>query len=332
MIEKYNKPFFLGILALALQIASASVSARAASIATNTQSQQCGVELVTLGVGQDGGAPHIGRLDDPAWANIDLTLWPTSLALIDHRADKRYLFETTPEITRQLHLLHQLAPTQRSGLAIDGVFLTHAHIGHYTGLMFFGREAAGARSIPVHVMPRFANYLRTNGPWEQLVRLQNVSLVEMASRRPERLAPDITVTPLRVPHRDEYSETVGFLIETDGADALFIPDIDSWDAWKRNDDVAIEELVSKVDYAFLDATFYDDNELPGRDMSEIPHPRVVDMMERFADLPDAVRHGIKFIHFNHTNPIRYRQSEETRNVLARGYGIARAGERFCLID
>lgn len=330
MLKRYSKHIIASMAAASLQIANATIQDIAGT--TIHDDQHCMVELVTLGVGQDGGAPHIGRLNDPAWSDAGLALWPTALALIDHRSDKRYLFETTPEITRQLHMLHQFAPTERTGLAVDGVFLSHAHIGHYTGLMFFGREAAGAHNIPVHVMPRFANFLRLNGPWEQLVRLQNILLVEMENHRPERLAPDISVTPLQVPHRDEYSETVGFMIETDGADALFIPDIDSWDLWKRNDDIAIEDLVSNVDYAFLDATFYDDNELPGRDMSEIPHPRVVEMMDRFQNLPERVRHGIKFIHFNHTNPIRYPQSDETREVLERGYDIARAGERFCLIE
>jgi pyrroloquinoline quinone biosynthesis protein B len=89
-------------------------------------------------------------------------------------------------------------------------------------------------------------------------------------------------------------------------------------------------MIARVDHAFLDATFFDDHEIPGRDMSSIPHPRVAASMDRFDALPDEERGKIVFIHFNHTNPVRFRDSPRSREVTERGYRLARRGDRICL--
>ena len=293
-------------------------------------SDDCAIELVVLGAGQDAGAPQIGNNDDPGWSDPAFRLTATSLALVDRRSGSRYLFEATPHITEQMQRLDALSPPESPGLGIDGVFLTHAHIGHYAGLMFFGLAAAGAHRIPVHVMPRFADYLRGNGPWSQLVALGNISITELAEREPHALPGGIAVTPYPVPHRDEYSETVGLVVTTPGLRFLFLPDIDSWKEWEAGQGLALEAMLETVDLAFLDATFFDDDELPGRDMSEIPHPRVTGTMDRLQGLPDALRSRVHFIHYNHTNPIRFPDSPESRRVVDRGFGIARSGQRLCL--
>lgn len=291
----------------------------------------CSIELVVLGAGQDAGAPQIGNPQDPAWGNPSLRLSPTSIALVDHDAGQRYLFEATPRITPQLNLLDTLAPGAGDSLSVSGVFLTHAHIGHYAGLMFFGREAAGASGVPVYAMPRMTDYLQSNGPWEQLIDLQNIKVTTLEDRVPIALSADISVTPFRVPHRDEYSETVGYVIKTTGKNTLFVPDIDSWDEWEAEFDLRLEDMLGQVDFAFLDATFYDDQELPGRDMTLIPHPRVEATMERLANQPTEIRSRVHFIHYNHTNPIRFPDAEETQDVYARGFQIARSGHRHCLM-
>lgn len=293
--------------------------------------RNCNLELVVLGIGQDAGVPQIGNSNDPAWSGKADRLLPTSLAVIDHEASKRVLFEATPAITEQVHTLDSISK-KGDGLGLDGIFLTHAHIGHYAGLMYLGREAAGARDIPVYTMPRFADFLRTNGPWDQLVSLNNITLTEMSDQTPVSPVPSIKVTPYQVPHRDEYSETVGYLIETKGQNVFFLPDIDSWDEWEQDFGTKIDDIIEQVDYAYLDATFFDDNELPGRDMSAIPHPRVSASMERFDNLLDDTKAGIHFIHINHTNPIRFEDSEESKTVIARGFSIAREGQRICLSE
>ncbi|NNC53024.1 MAG: MBL fold metallo-hydrolase, partial [Erythrobacter sp.] len=183
----------------------------------------CQRELVVLGAGQDAGAPQIGNAQDDR-----PQLLPSSLALIDREAGARYLFDASPEITEQLAALDRIAPPGE-GLGLDGIFLTHAHIGHYLGLAYLGREAAGASGIPVYAMPRMAEFLRGNGPWSQLVELGQIDLRELSGDNLQPVTDTFGIWPIEVPHRDEYSETVGFLIMTPGKRALYLPDLDSWD-------------------------------------------------------------------------------------------------------
>jgi pyrroloquinoline quinone biosynthesis protein B len=211
---------------------------------------------------------------------------------------------------------------------IDGIFLTHAHIGHYTGLMHLGKEVMGTKGVPVYAMPRMAGYLRTNGPWSQLVKLSNIELREMQAGTPVRL-PEFTVTPLLVPHRQEFSEVVGFRIEAAAAKILFIPDIDSWTQWDEAG-TRIEDEIAKVDVAYLDGTFFANGEIPGRDMSGFPHPFIRTSLDRFAKLPAKERAKIRFIHLNHTNRALWAGTDERRAIEAAGMRVAEEGESIPL--
>jgi pyrroloquinoline quinone biosynthesis protein B len=173
-------------------------------------------------------------------------------------------------------------------------------------------------------MPRFSEFLRTQGPWSQLVQLQNIELHRLAVDVPVRLNDRLVITPLTVPHRDEFSETVAFRIEGPRKKVLFLPDIDKWERWER----AIEQELATVDVAYLDATFFDGAELPGRDMREIPHPFVVESLQRFSQLNPRERAKIRLIHLNHTNPLLDPESEAIRQTQAAGLGVAEQGERI----
>lgn len=295
----------------------------------NETDEFCPLELVVLGAGQDAGAPQIGNADD----NLP-PLLPSSLAIIDRKEGKRYLFDASPAITKQLVMLDRIEPP-KNGLGVDAVFLTHAHIGHYLGLAYFGREAAGATGIPVYAMPRMADFLRSNGPWSQLVELGNITLEEMGRQDTAmiEISPNLSVIPFLVPHRDEYSETVGFVILTPGDTALYLPDLDGWEELLalRGEDGDITKATRFYDHVFIDGTFWVDNELSGRDMSEIPHPRVTQTMDLLQGLPASERAKVHFIHYNHTNPIRDPGSSESREVTDRGFNIARRGDRHCLV-
>ncbi len=302
---------------------SASVFLGALALA-GASPDACQRELVVLGAGQDAGAPQIGNS-----ADIGAALLPSSIAIIDRSSGQRFVFDATPEITQQLAILDAIEPA-REGLGLDGVFLTHAHIGHYLGLAYLGREAAGARAVPTYAMPRMADFLRSNGPWSQLAELGNIEIGTLAEGTVTAVNDELAVLPFVVPHRDEYSETVGFLIMTPDKRALYVPDLDSWDEYAETSGQSLEKLVGGVDFAFIDATFWDDNELPGRDMSEIPHPRVTATMDRLQSLPDSERAKVHFIHYNHTNPLRDPGSDESAAVTQRGFNVARRGLRVCL--
>ncbi len=279
--------------------------------------------LTVLGIAQDAGYPQIGCTKECCnayWEGKEEKKHVTCLALVDRKANQYWLFEATPDITDQLQTL-QSSLLVKDDYSPDGIFITHAHIGHYTGLLQLGREAMGAKDVPVWVMPRMDSFLRNNGPWSQLVTLNNIKLQALHADSTVMLNQSLKVTPVIVPHRDEFSETVGFLIESARKKILFIPDIDKWEKWGK--DILAE--VGKVDMAFLDGTFYQHGELPGRNMSEVPHPFVEESLQKFSSLSSAERAKIIFIHFNHTNPLLKKESPQKNKVRKAGFKVAEEG-------
>ena len=282
--------------------------------------------LYILGVAQDAGYPHADCYQKhcmPGWNDASLRRGAVSLGLIDPETNQKYMFEATPNFPEQLFALESEAPGNRFELA--GIFLTHAHIGHYAGLMFLGHEVIGASDVPVYAMPRMSHFLATNGPWSQLVDFRNIILKPLQDNQTQAFG-RIRVTPFLVPHRDEYSETVGYRIDGPNRSAVFIPDIDKWSDWQTD----LSELVKTVDYALLDATFFADGELPGRDMSKIRHPFVTESMEALKNLSREERQKVWFIHMNHTNPLLNPDSSESQRVRSEGFNIATQGMRLDL--
>ncbi|OLF73252.1 pyrroloquinoline quinone biosynthesis protein PqqB [Maricaulis sp. W15] len=316
-----------------LALGALILAAAPAAAQSVTETESCTLELVVLGVSQDAGAPQLGNSADPAWEDPSLRRLATSIAVLDREAGARYLFEATPDMREQLYRLDQAMPSEAQP-GLDGIFLTHGHIGHYTGLMFLGHESMGAQDVPVYAMPSMSAFLFSNGPWDQLVRYDNIELEEIWAGQPVELG-DVRVTAFEVPHRQEYTEVVGYHIAGPTRSAIFLPDIDSWEEWETWEDgeaMRIEDLIATVDIAYVDATFYANGEIPGRDMSGFPHPFITHSMERFADLPASERAKIRFIHFNHTNPVRYPDAPERDVVIEAGFGLADEGERYCLAD
>jgi pyrroloquinoline quinone biosynthesis protein B len=286
------------------------------------------ISIIVLGTAQDAGMPHIGCNREDCQALFNNSEKPpkvVSLGIIDPASKQNWLFEATPDLPSQMNALKNYSPFE-AGETPDGIFLTHAHIGHYTGLMYLGREALGADGVPVYALPRMKTFLESNGPWDQLVRLNNIILKPLQADQKVNLSPGLGVTPFPVPHRDEYSETAGYLIEGPNKKALFIPDIDKWEKWSKS----IIEMLEDVDYAFLDATFYDAQEVNNRDISEIPHPFIIESMELFKDLSPAEKSKIHFIHYNHSNPAIHPESKQSAIILENGFKLARSYQTFKL--
>lgn len=285
-----------------------------------------GVSIIILGTIQDAGSPHIACEKECCAAlfkNQDASRKVVSFGVVDRNAQKSFLFEATPDITTQLRDLRAYSEFQNTDIP-NGIFLTHAHIGHYTGLMYLGKEATNAKQVPVYTMPKMASFLLNNGPWSQLVFAKNITLNPLKNNHETQLTSDLKIIPFTVPHRDEYSETVGYKIIGPNKSALFIPDIDKWEKWETD----IISEIAKVDYAFLDATFYDGAEINTRNILEIPHPFVIESMASFKNLSPSEKKKIHFIHFNHTNPLLNTESEQSKEVLKKGFEIARKGLRL----
>ena len=280
--------------------------------------------VVVLGTLQDGGSPHMG-CEKECCKNPDASRKVVSLGLIDPVSNKKFLLEASPDFVAQTRMLKAFLPSSANTLP-DGIFLTHAHMGHYAGLMFLGREAMNSKAVPVYAMPKMKSFLENNGPWSQLITLNNIQINPLSEGKWEKISPSLRVKPILVPHRDEFSETVGFIIEGPHKKLLFIPDIDIWEKWWTD----IVSLVKEVDHALIDGTFFSAAEVGNRNIAEIPHPLVEESMKLFDSMPAKEKEKIMFIHFNHTNPLLNEQSEEARLLKSKGFRIAKINLRIDL--
>ena len=291
------------------------------SISVNSQSEY----IYILGNTQDAGLPHIGCqhpfCEDSF--NVYEEHYTTSIAVVNSDLKKYILFEATPDITFQLNNLKQNIFDEF--LLPESIYITHAHIGHYTGLMYFGREALGAKDLMVRVLPRMSYFLQNNGPWSQLVDINNIKIKEINFGSSTKELANIDVTPVQVPHRDEYSETAGYIIKGKNKKALFIPDIDKWEKWDRD----LSQLAKEFDFLLIDATFYDSKEI-NRDISEIPHPLVMETIDLLTGLSTENRNKVYFIHMNHTNMMLDPNSDLSKLVTSKGFNIARLGQKLYL--
>ncbi len=278
------------------------------------------IEAILLGTAQDGGVPHAGCYCahcGPAWTDPARRKQVVCLGLVDHASRHSWLIDATPDFPEQLHALGNMA----SGCSLAGIVLTHAHVGHYAGLIHLGREVMGTRELPVYATPRLARFLRDNAPWSQLVALRNIELRLLTPGATTQLSPHLHLTPLLVPHRDEFSDTLAFVVRGSARQLFYCPDIDTWDRW----DYDLRHFVAGMDVALLDGTFFSADELPGRDLSEIPHTLVTDTAERLAGVDCHVR----LIHLNHSNPL-HALGPERDWLAARGIGVGDFGERWVL--
>lgn len=288
--------------------------------------------VLVLGTAQDGGLPHAAcrcsrcraARDDQANARA-----VASLAVVLPQSERVFLIDATPDIRRQLDRIrdHVAAPVDGVDRSpVDGVLLTHAHMGHYTGLAFFGFEAVHTRDLPVYCSRSMSEFLRDNGPWSQLVELRNVRLEEIGPNEAFELGDGVSVTPIPVPHRDELSDTLGFLIRGPRSSLIYVPDTDGWLAWNR----PIENVVAEVDVAILDGTFYSGEELPGREVSSIGHPLIADSMQRLESLVRTGPARVFFTHLNHSNPALDPTGPERAEIERRGFRVLSEGQEFPL--
>lgn len=284
-----------------------------------------GPRIVVLGTAQDGGFPHTGcehSLCAAARRDPALARRVASLAIDFPASGRTFLVDATPDLPAQIQAVHGFRPHPEGKVdraPFDGVFLTHAHLGHYLGLAHFGFESLSTSGLPVWASPRMAEYLRANGPWSQLVRLKNIALREMRPGAPVDLGEGVTVTAFPVPHRDEYSDTMAFVIRGPRSTVLYVPDTDGWSTWTRPLPRFLEE--EKVDVALLDATFYSPDELPDRDVSKIRHPLVTDSMELLGPQVKAGKVRVFFTHLNHSNPALDPGGAVRKAIEAKGFEV-----------
>lgn len=307
-----------------LLLVSLLFPASCATVASTTDAPH----VLILGTAQDGGLPQIAcRESICARAREDASLRRrvASLLIVNPATHQRWLIDATPDFPEQVELADRHAPREvqpgRPAL-FDGIFLTHAHFGHYTGLAYLGREVYGSQPTEVFGSASMGDFLENNGPWDLLLQAQHIQFHTLREGAPVQLAPGLSVSAFRVPHRDEYTDTLGFRVQGPERSLVYIPDIDKWSVFDQD----LGDLVRDNDYALLDGSFFADGEIPGRAMSEIPHPFMAETMEQLAALPASERAKVFFTHLNHTNPASTPGSAAQREVQRSGSHVARDGQ------
>ncbi|WP_435153216.1 MBL fold metallo-hydrolase [Haladaptatus sp. DFWS20] len=215
--------------------------------------------------------------------------------------DATILVDAPPDIKRAIGLS-----------TVDSIVLTHAHVGHYGGLFYLGREGYDTDRKPIYCSETMADWFRDgNKAYYHLVARKNVEL------RP--FVPDdsfevggVTCHPISVPHRNEDADTVGLRFEDGGSSFVYIPDIDYWTP-------KAERMVVESDVALVDGTFFSMSEVDGR---EVPHPPIPETMKRF----EGCDTELYFTHLNHTNPVANSTSSAHRSVVKAGFNIAIDGQ------
>ena len=290
---------------------------------------------VLLGTAQDGGLPQIGCREDcceAARRNTNRSRLVASLLVVDPASARSWLIDATPDLPEQVERAQtagvrpMAAPYRGRPPLFDGIFLTHVHLGHYAGLAFLGPEAYAAKGQALFGSYRMLDFLEDHAPNELSIQRGHLLPYELKPDTPLELSPGLTITALPVPHREEYSDTYAYRIQGPRRSLLYLPDIDKWERW----DVPLEDALASVDVALLDGTFYADGEIPGRAMDEIPHPFIVETMQRLESAPAELRAKVVFTHLNHTNPAADESSAAHAAVLACGMRVARDGQRIDL--
>lgn len=280
-------------------------------------------ELVILGSAQDGGVPHAGCLCAncrAARTDRDRRRLPASAGIVsgDHLA----LIDAASAFEEQYHRLWERS---ERGRAVNGVrygapeivVLTHAHTGHYTGLWQLDRSVLAARETRVLCPPSVHAFLAKQEPWAGMVRERFIVLEPMTLDTGFEMLPGVTLTAVEVPHRAEWdTDTVALIVAGAHHSSLYLPDIDSWDEWQHD----IADIVGGVDAAFVDGCFW-----LAPTSSGVPHPPVVETMERLQPLVDAGKR-VSFIHLNHSNPLCDPASAEHQQVVERGFEVGREGD------
>lgn len=257
------------------------------------------VRIKFLGIAQDAGIPQIGcncKVCSEIYRGERKEEYPVSLGIINEKTGKKFMIEATPEFSKQYRKLIDIEKGEKLG----GIILTHAHIGHYTGLMMLGREALNTKKLKVFVSSKMGEFLKNNAPWNQLIKLDNIEIIEFKNRVPFVLDEGIEITPIEVTHRNEYADTYGFLVKGEEK-IFFVPDIDRWSGFEDD----LNNLIKECKKVIVDATFYTKEEIGkvrGRDLNEIPHPTIEETIKYVEDnkLPSE---KIVFTHFNHTNMV-----------------------------
>jgi pyrroloquinoline quinone biosynthesis protein B len=237
--------------------------------------------------------------------------------VVDEKGGRAWLIDASPDLPRQLEMVVDALPgPKRSGIPLSGVLLTHIHMGHYWGLGHLGKEGTMPSGLPVLGPPRTAEFLTRNSPFCEMAAWGALEIRSVEPGEDLEFGKGVGFCPVEVPHRDDFSDTVAWTVMGPRWKVLYAPDMDVMED-------AFVDLVSRVDMAIIDGTFYTREEIPGA-MDTVPHPPVTETMVR---LRTALEGGtrVAYTHLNHTNPLCDPRSPEFGHLVSQGFGVLMDG-------
>ena len=280
------------------------------------------IRAMILGIAQDGGVPHPGCYCDTCqfyWDN-QIVLSPSSLAIIDEK--QLHLFDVTRNLDRQLRKV--------GNKNVTDIWLTHGHIGHIDGIGLFGKEVMNLKNVRLHASELMIKLIENTPKWNKLIEDKILIPIQFNSNESMQISENLKITPIRVPHRDELTDTHAFMINGPEKSLLYLPDHDTWE--ETLDMVQQDSVIEWFDFlgieiVLMDGTFWSKNELSRQD--DVPHPPVVESLERLGNVKGKELE-VFFIHFNHTNPLLIPKSNEIKKLLDSGCKIPIEGQQFLL--
>ena len=287
------------------------------------------IEVTILGIAQDGGVPQTGcSCENCIAAHNNYNFKRNSVSCgVKGKDGTFHLIEAGRNIADQLNLWSKMMNYKKIQIP-DTISITHTHLGHIEGLGQFGKEVMNLKEVPFFASKSSIQALRKRellSPFECEIIESNIAFFPS-------IRCGFELEFIKVPHRDEYADTHAIIIRGSNNALLFLPDHDDWrDTLEMHNCKSIREWFSKlkIDYALIDGTFWDKNELRDRDMSKIPHPTISETLEMLGERTDDDIE-IYFFHLNHTNPVLNTSSKETVRVIELGWQILTEGQTFTL--
>ena len=264
-----------------------------------------GLKVEVLGNVQDGGVPHLGcSCDVCESARGDCSERRYVGALMVKENDRedsgQYLIDATPDIKYQI-----------DGKFLDGVFISHGHLGHINGLPFFGTECLDTEHLPIYCTAEMRQYIMNNDPFRLMVDRNQIELNEVNNNDSVEIRGG-EIEFRNVLHRYVNTDTTSFMIKGEDRKLYYLSDIDEWTEEAANS-------VKEADIALVDGTFWSKEEIDR--FEEVPHPPIKQTMDKMEDWDTE----IIFTHLNHTNPALREDTEERKELEERGFKVAEKG-------
>ena len=293
------------------------------------------VKVTILGTAQDAGIPQAGcscKRCINAHNFPEYKKYPVSIG-IEGCDGSKHLLEITRNLPEQLK--EWSGEVEPLGIFVpETVTITHLHLGHIEGIGQFGKPVMNTSDLPIYLSEKNRESIEQRNDIQLMIKERNIKFEPQKYNHSFQPKEDcgFKLRLIPIPHRSELGDTAGIIIEGKKKNLLFLPDQDSWEKTLESFSVKdIRELFTllEIDIAWIDGTFWNLKELPGRNLKEIPHPIIEESLEllgmRRPEDPE-----VSFIHLNHSNPVNDNDSMERKLVQSRGWSVCERNQTVTL--